>query len=240
MSTRSRSRKNSRSAKTKPMDKGQLAERMQLLANGFRIRFSPNMEIVGDPESKGHLFSGYVIDDEDEETHFRLDDRKGDLDQQLMAEMHRVGRVYFRKAAEFAAECGKPVPRTIDSMQATPSHNRLALSEWGYPDAHKIIKWLIAQSPWLSVTWDGQHAKVEVTSPEVEMLVRMCEPIRMQIIKELQRVANYFQYLAGCLEETDYCDEEIENFSRDQKTIEWIVKPPKRLLANRQEAKVAS
>jgi hypothetical protein len=108
---------------TRPVDKEAVASRLSALTGGScPIKFEPTDAAVGDPESKGHFFSGCLDPFETNEEEFLCLDDRLDLEQQLIDELQRVGRIYFKLAADVAAKCGRPAPRVSDVAKQLKSN----------------------------------------------------------------------------------------------------------------------
>jgi hypothetical protein len=153
----------------------------------------------------------------------QLDERNGDLEQQLIEELARVGRLYFQLAQDVGKKCGKPAPIVEERRNNDPL---VIGSPWGYIGAKDAIQWLSLpeHEPRLKFEYGEVFTRFWLEDSESAMYVRNCEPIRMQIIKELLRVADYFDFAAQRIKDTDYCDAELEYEDRETLTLKWLSK----------------
>jgi len=65
----------------------------------IELRLSPRAEFVDDPESRGHVLHGRLVDD-DEATIITLDNRSDNVAAELAAELRRIGQHYLNLAGQ--------------------------------------------------------------------------------------------------------------------------------------------
>lgn len=219
--------------------KHQIARRLRRMTDGkINLTFEPTVFFGDDPEAKGHVYLGNLTIADHMEDEITLDDRQGDVDQQFIDELQRVGNFYLDLARQVATQCNKPgpaEPKSLDQPNRWLKSNDIDKRNTDfctYIPAFDVLDWLTEHMCGdMAYEFDGRRfARVHITNPQAEILVSCCEPIRMQLRKECRRVAEYFTYLAGLFNDLDYCDEEVDHFHDDIAFAEWAGSPPDNLL----------
>lgn len=109
-----------------------------------------------------------------------------------------------------------------EQLRAQASQTDRSRFEWGYLKAREILQELQEELPGFQYEWDEELVHFRFEFPEAQMALRPFEPVRMQVVKELRRLADLFGFLADFTVDCNQSELEADNDHREKLTLEWL------------------